>query len=217
MALFLPSGELLSSINFIPSPHFFSYSLVFLLGGIALFGITLFLLSKKFFRLKFKLPVLSLIIVAWLPLGLYWFYDQSVEFVQALELLRKDEMSQLRHRACQIESHSSFGNALCNLPIFVQLIYQEMPLKSQIFIADSDLRPFLEYLLSSDYVITDDEEIADYIVIYFPTQAFYIDNEGNTYVSSRDNNFTLEKSKVLGKFEIITAVNQNVLILKPQP
>lgn len=213
--LVFPPGELLSTINFVLPPQLFSFSLVTIIGCLLLvislsYYVWQCCIKKKSFHF------FRILVILMLPLNLFWFYSQLVASVQAFTQLGKTEVEQLKNRACDIDTNQSFGNVFCNLPSFIQIIYRDVPLGSTLFLTESGVKPFLEYQLSSDYYITKEIQSADYIVIYFSESSLNYDKEGNLYQSGRDEKGEVSRM-LIGKYEIFTFFDQEVLIFKKRP
>ncbi len=205
--------ELFLSPNFIFSPVLFSYSAVFIIGGISssiIFSYTIYLQ-----RIKKKIPsefVLWLgITLAWLPLFLNFIYGGLRDSQRAITTLPLTTADQAQNRYCQIDQAQSLDNFYCNIPALVKEIYSEVPQDSHIFLLVSGVtRPFFEYQLVSDYYVTDTSDEIDYIIVYFPETPLYAEeNINNGPIFSFTNN-----NQHISRFKIKKRIKDQVLILE---
>lgn len=213
MSLIFPSGELLSTINFVLPPQLSSFSLVTIIGYLLVIVIGAYVIIQGFIKKKPLTYLFPILMIACLPLGLHWFYAQAEDSFKASIALGQPETTQVKNRACEIDGNQSFGNVFCNLPAFKQIIYRDVPIGSNLFLVEGGLRPFLEYQLTSDYYITDDAQAADYVVAYFGDSSINLDQEGNMYQSTVDESGQLS-GRLLGKYELMSTVHDRALIFK---
>lgn len=206
-------GELLSSVNFIISPSFFSRS------AVTIIGLLVSLLTLGFFFLKRKQSIsqppfyyfIIFMLVGWVPLGLQFFYNTGVE-ISNLTQYRGSMLERLQSRYCAIDEAQRFNTTFCNLPRFIQKIYQTIPADSTVFIVDGPFRPFLEYQLTDSYYITDQVGSADYLLVYLPYYPLY--QQEKIIYQAKGDRPDPKVDHQLGSFTIIDSFQNRGFILK---
>lgn len=203
--------EFLYSINFIPGPVWWGIPVVVFLGFVLLVSIAILVVLKVFFSkfLTKQYYFWIFISVLWFPLFFLFFYQQIVEFAQAIPLLSSNNFIQYQKRVCDIDHNQKLGGSFCNLVPFISLIYQEIPLGSSLFMFSGTARVYLEYQLTNDYIINNDITKAEYVLIYLQTEELYYDSEGTLY--QRDSGGEIKK---LGQFDFVSSINPSIFILK---
>lgn len=211
--LFSYQPELFLSPNFIFSPALFSYSAVFIIGGVSSSIIFLYIVYLQ--GIKKKIPPDSVlwlgITLAWLPLFLNFIYGGLRDSQGVIITLPLTTADQAQNRYCKIDQAQSLNNFYCNIPALVKEIYSEVPQGAHIFLLVSDTtQPFFEYQLASDYYVTNTSDEIDYIIVYFPEIPLYAEESiSNGPIFSFTNN-----NQHISRFKIKKRIKDQVLILE---
>lgn len=211
-SLFAYQPELLSSINVILSPVFFGISLVTLIGVLLVSSIVLLILFKK---KNTNNIIIGSIIVFWLPLFAHFFYNNILEIRQTFFMVNEPYHEQVRWRYCSIDYHQHLGGSLCQVQKFSEFIHQNIPEGSQIAFASNPVALYLEYQLVDRYMISNNLETADYILLYHSQENFHLSNEGRlSRIEFSEDKLSVIKEHFYGYFTVKDQINNQLVIFK---
>lgn len=212
--LFADLPELFYTINLTPAiflgfTKFGPLTLALILGLFLILASSIIFLIfyfKKSDGKKYQIALLSLIVIAWLPLYINFTYNNLYDFSENLKALKYGNSSKKILRICDMDNRQNMGGIYCRLFSFATFVKNNLPAGSEAELLTSPgLDGFLNYYLYPDYKIVDK---ADYLLFYRPNNYLFKDN----ILYKRQNGEDI----IIGKYKMLSAKSDTEFILKKQ-
>ncbi|MBD3248050.1 hypothetical protein GF382_02035 [Candidatus Falkowbacteria bacterium] len=164
--------EVFRTANVIVSPHLNGYSLVIVVGMI-------FLLSAFFILIKYKGQIknrhlLSLTLTFWMPIFFFFagnnIYDAYKSSANGSSIEEKRQ-----NRICSMDETAY--NKVCSVIPFLEYAESKMPRGSKIMIFTIITGAF-DYFSYPYFNMVKDIDQADYVILYYPGEAYYMKSDG---------------------------------------
>lgn len=189
-------------------PLLWIVGIIFSLCIFILFFIKKFVKRVRIINNNFRLIIICLILIFWLPLFINLFYNNVYDFTDNLDYYKYDISGKRIIRLCNIDHYQKLGNVYCRIFSFILYTKNTLQTGETIKILSHPfMANYFQYYFYPYFNFTDSIEKADYLVYYYSSDFYYQDNI--LYKKFSDN-----KDEIVGRYDIVGARGSQEIILK---